>query len=713
MNSAQQDATTNSPTMRDKALELARLGYPVFRLERGGKLPIDKDFPKLATTDETSIYNTWTDALGKPENFNIGIATGKGFIAVDYDAKKGKTGLQSRDNFDAKGMPESVRTTTAGGGEHLILRIEDNLVIGSSVEKIAPGVDTRGRNSYIVAPGSVIIDENGNEKSYDWKVKKPLKDADESPDWFMAKLLQHSRYSDSPTHTQPLVEYDRPEAIARATSWLTTHAPHAIEGEGGDHTTFAVAAKLREDGISEDFALHLMLEHWNEQKAVPPWQPDELKRKVANAFKYGQEAPGANSAAADFDVVEIDETAAGIANKITSNPDWPTPTLITPFDPRDIPQREFLFSEGLFARKTVTALVAPSGAGKTQWLIQAAVSLASNTTIAGLTPERNRSRTWLWNQEDDKDELDRRLSAAMLHNSIEWQDIDDRLFFNSGVNQRLTLVGKDKSGHLRTTKHVDTLIKRLKEKQIDCFIVDPLVEFHEAEENDNVQMAYVAGVLRRIAVESNTAVVIGHHDRKPDNASSKGHQGNQNAMRGASSLQGVTRAILTLYTMSEDDAKANGVSKEQRHRFVRLDGAKNNLGLAGGDAHWFERRGQPLTFDSGKSQEIGVLSPVEMIGRAVINERSAADCVAKAIRLRGTRPGAWVRWSDLLTFLTDKAHWQVDELRSARAWDVWLSDQPAGILAGETDCVEIQKDPKRKRVRVVEQPHEVRFSFME
>lgn len=694
---APSEAGNGPAQMRESAIDLARLGYHVFRLEPGGKVPIEKNFPAIASNDPAVVKAMWTDAVGDPTNHNIGIAMGKGYVAIDYDTKGNKPGLAARDEHLRDGMPTSIRMATPTGGEHLVLKTPDKLILGSSVERIAPGVDTRGRNSYIVGPGSVI-ETDGEPRRYEWIHRKPINEADPVPAFFLPKLLQHSRYSDTPSHTQPLCDLDEPSTIARAVRYLTDNAPEAIEGAGGDHTTYRVAAQLAEFGVSEDFALDLMLEHWNEQKAAPPWQPDELRRKVHNAYKYNTAGTGASSALADFEPVEIDETAFGHANTIADDPDWPKPTQIAPFEPSDLPDREFLFTEGLFAKRTVTAVVAPSGAGKTQWLIQAALGLATNQAIAGLTPAK-RSRTWLWNQEDDETELKRRLLASMLHTDTSFDEINNRIAMNSGVDHRLTLVAKGKHGSLRATKHVSRIIQQLIRTRADAFIVDPLVEFHEAEENDNVQMAFVAGVLRRIAVEADVAVIVGHHDRKPDTASSDGHVGNQNAMRGASSLQGVTRAILTLYTMSDKDAKLHSIPSDQKHRYVRLDGAKNNLGLAGGAPMWFERTGQKLAFDGGKGQEVGVLASVDLSKRAVIKEGARVDMVLSALERAGQRRGSWVLASRLTELLIDARAGRKQE--QVRSWSVWLEAQEGGSVTGLKGTIEVSRKQKVLRVRSV------------
>jgi hypothetical protein len=98
----------------------------------------------------------------------------------------------------------------------------------------------------------------------------------------------------------PEVELDQPSAIARAIDFLKRGAPLAIQGAGGDDTTFKVAAAVGDFGISEAMTLELMLDHWNE-RCEPPWPVDELATKVENADRFRTLPRGRLCAAAEFD----------------------------------------------------------------------------------------------------------------------------------------------------------------------------------------------------------------------------------------------------------------------------------------------------------------------------------------------------------------------------------------------------------------------------
>lgn len=89
-----------------------------------------------------------------------------------------------------------------------------------------------------------------------------------------------------------MLESDDPYSIQRAVAYLM-NCRVAIEGENGDHTTFATAAHCREFGLSEGVTLGLMIEHWN-PRCEPPWDPSELTLKIANAYAYAARPQGSS-----------------------------------------------------------------------------------------------------------------------------------------------------------------------------------------------------------------------------------------------------------------------------------------------------------------------------------------------------------------------------------------------------------------------------------
>lgn len=234
------------------------------------------------------------------------------------------------------------------------------------------------------------------------------------------------------------------------------------------------------------------------------------------------------------------------------------------------------------------------------------------------------------------EELKRRLLAAMHAHGITFDDLlidgEPGLIIGSGAEKPLTVVKRNDHGALSLTKTARTLPHYLKTRKIDVAMFDPMVELHQAEENNNVEMGYVARVFRSMAKGANCAVLLVHHTRKPPSGDSAAHVGNMDSSRGAGSVMGVSRMALTLYTIDQGEADRRGVSEEERHRYVRLDDAKNNLALSGGEPVFFRREGVNIRDFEEEPEEIGVLSWVQLEKRKSRKE-SAEDDLLDAVAL--------------------------------------------------------------------------------
>jgi hypothetical protein len=150
--------------LKDHALALAQKSFRIFPLIPNGKTPAIKGWQNLATVDSAQITRWWgnkphgrnSDPLApKGPNCNVGIATGRGLVVIDYDTKPGKRGAESLAvHENIYGLPDTMRVRTATGGLHVYLRIDRP--VRNSVSKIADNVDIRGDGGLVVGPGSVI-----------------------------------------------------------------------------------------------------------------------------------------------------------------------------------------------------------------------------------------------------------------------------------------------------------------------------------------------------------------------------------------------------------------------------------------------------------------------------------------------------------------------------------------------------------------------------
>jgi len=277
------------------------------------------------------------------------------------------------------------------------------------------------------------------------------------------------------------------------------------------------------------------------------------------------------------------------------------PGWVVKLDAAMIPRRRWLLGRSLL-RGHLTVEVAPPGAGKSTLSIEQAVAVATGREITGQTVHET-AKAWVWNNEDDSDELRRRLAAVLQHWSIPIEEVRSRIALNSGADRALMVARAGKDGSALRTPDVDALVERIRADAVGLLIVDPFAEVHAVEENDNARVREVAALFREVARRGDCAVLLIHHTSKPAAASSDAFAGNQNAARGASSLTGVARIVQTLFAMSSRDAEKLGVIEHERRLWVRLDDAKANLSLIDGEASWFKRIGVVIA----NGDEVGVL----------------------------------------------------------------------------------------------------------
>ncbi|MCA3643621.1 MAG: AAA family ATPase [Methylobacterium sp.] len=283
-----------------------------------------------------------------------------------------------------------------------------------------------------------------------------------------------------------------------------------------------------------------------------------------------------------------------------------------------IPRRRWLV--GSFAiRGHLTVLVAPPGAGKSTLGIALAVAgVTGRGEIVGETVHET-IKAWVWNNEDDRNELRRRLAAIMQQWNVAPADLRGKLGLNSGSERPLVVAKATKDGAVVRLPDIEAIIERVKAEGIGLLIVDPFVETHEVDENNNAQIKAVAAMWREVARRGDCAVVIVHHTGKPPSASPDAWTGSLSASRGASSLGGVARIMRTLFAMSQSDADKFGLDANERRLWVRLDDAKANLSLASGSARWFKR----VSIIIANGEEVGALVPGDPNERAPQQDRSA------------------------------------------------------------------------------------------
>ncbi|MBN8991620.1 MAG: bifunctional DNA primase/polymerase [Rhizobiales bacterium] len=566
------------------------------------KTPLIKDWQNQASQDPAKIEEMWRQY----PNANIGGVT-RDHIVVDLDPRNGgeetMAALLAVEHF-----PDTAATRTQSGGRHLIY-VAPNGPVKGGTGKLGPGVDIKARGGYVLLPGSTI-----EGRPYEFEISRPPAFA---PQWIVDRCAAAKDRTD--TAGKRVVEEDD-TAREMFVAWIREHAPCAELGEIDDRT-FLVSARGYDFGCSESTVLELVHE-WNDTHCNGLGDLERLPVVVESAGRNRDKAIGSSHPLAPgFEAVEIDQTMRPGPVARNAAPAPPATGLATPllqFDPVGLELRPWVIP-GFACRGRVTLLAGPGGVAKsTYYLMVAVATVSGRSDICGF-PILKRERVWVWNQEDDIAEMQRRVAAIMKEFNVSWDDLKDEdgspmLYLDSGVDKPLMLANRSAEHSIVPGKQVADVIATAKANRIAVLILDPLVEFHEASENDNVQMRAVVGQVRRIAVEADCATMLSTHTRKPPVASSDGFAGEMDAARGASAQLGVVRIGATIFSMSPKQAKDHRLAEGTTHLdYVRIDIAKNNLAPVLPDPIWFRRVGVRVGGGFEQNGEsVGVLRPVTL-----------------------------------------------------------------------------------------------------
>lgn len=283
-------------------------GFSVFPLHPFDHEDYKDPFPGFMwTVDATrskARVTTWFGPGGRYQKCGYGVPMGPEWGVFDADVKNGQPGLASFDLVQQMGdIDFSLIGATPSGGRHGYFKTDGESAGNSmaGVKDLYPGVDIKSGNGYVVGPGCIRADGKGYVLLDDNPSAKGA-----APD-FLRRLRSGAPKVRVAQGKEPALPLDLPESIEMAIRYLKDDAPESIQGSGdggGGKVLFAVAAELKDLGISEPLANELIGEHYNETKAHPPWDPDEAAEKIGNAYKYAKNRPGSKNPLAEFDAVD-------------------------------------------------------------------------------------------------------------------------------------------------------------------------------------------------------------------------------------------------------------------------------------------------------------------------------------------------------------------------------------------------------------------------
>lgn len=259
--------------MLESALSYANSGLRVFPLVPNAKTPFIKDWGNQATSNIEKIKKWWNDN----PNCNIGIATGQNLHVIDIDVKNDKNGLKALEEWTEHHnytIPITATVRTPTNGLHFYYFVNGEY---RNQTNILTGIDARGEGGYVVAPPSIIDDQE-----YRWANSEPIRDANEVI-YELIHLKENKQF-------KPLVMNEEIESGTR------------------NDTLFKLACSLQSKGLSDNAILNAVWQE-NNDKCNPPLEKEEVKRICSSAITYSKGDNNYKELAKnlDLDIVSMDE----------------------------------------------------------------------------------------------------------------------------------------------------------------------------------------------------------------------------------------------------------------------------------------------------------------------------------------------------------------------------------------------------------------------
>ena len=254
-------------SMKDWALQYARMGFAVFPIKPRDKTPLTRHGFKDATTDNTVISSWWD----KYPNANIAVATGSrsgGLVVIDLDVKHPPiNGISNCDEWQMRNgfFPRTLICETGSGGRHLYFKTTANF---KSKNGILPGIDIKSEGGYVVVPPS-----SNDKGQYRYINNLPIADANEKVLIFLTGKESYGK---------PMKE--TPEG-------------------NRDNTMLAQTYKLARDFDNREEALEIALVM--NQKCIPPLEEKIIESMLDRAYKKIREESRAK--VVNFDEIKPEE----------------------------------------------------------------------------------------------------------------------------------------------------------------------------------------------------------------------------------------------------------------------------------------------------------------------------------------------------------------------------------------------------------------------
>ena len=251
-------------TMLNSALHYASMGWKVFPLAQGSKVPREgSKGVHDATTDEQQINEWWS----MEPSANIGIATGKdsNLIVIDVD---GDPGMQSMRQVVPQLPKEHTRVIKTPNGHHLYYLYNPSFHTGAG---FMTGLDVRSDGGYVVAPPSLVSDTQYYVMPD--RYVDPIA-IDAAPEVFLA------RHRNGAT----------PEPETEHPTWVSDLLANGVEEGQRDQRAASLAGYFHSKGLPDDVIETIMTPFAD--NCTPPFDMRNLRKVIQSVSRYEVEDKG-------------------------------------------------------------------------------------------------------------------------------------------------------------------------------------------------------------------------------------------------------------------------------------------------------------------------------------------------------------------------------------------------------------------------------------
>jgi hypothetical protein len=624
------------------ARKLARAGIHVFPVSPA-KVPLCAAWRDESTTDLKRIelwWMEWTSAI-------VGIDCGKsGLAVIDPDRHNpSKDGVAYFAELCADPahdvLPAHPITVTYSDGNHHIFKQPDGEPIRNAGQLNDRGINVRGVGGFIVAPGSVIgagstlYDGSTSTEDGAWVSDRSAPGLAEEyeagtlaklPDWlattFRAPKVQpetaapeQERHSKSADPDQSaILRFD--SSGAREREW----AEAALDGcydelagiTEGDRNNrlnaiaFRLGRMVGAGWLSESDVIRRLEDACVRNGLMQSDKPKQCRDTINSGLSKGKLKPHeplpekGYGDARTGEWFDTDDATAEPKPKISATPfEW--------IEPSQIPPREWLYGKH-YIRKFTSMTAALGGIGKSSLDLVEILAMVTGRDLlnVGYKPER-KLRAWIWNGEDPKIEVQRRIAAVCKRYGIKKEELDGYLFLDSGRDTEIKIAYQERSkGFKIAVPVVEQVTQTILDNQIDVMLVDPFISSHALNENDTTSIDAAAKEWAKIADKTDSAIEFIHHMRK-------GAPGQRNHevgdARGASSSVDAVRSARVVNVMDKETADLFGIDTDERDSYLRVTTGKPNMAKKSrkGDWYYLESVNLGNATHTREADEVGVV----------------------------------------------------------------------------------------------------------